>query len=100
MGPGASCFQAFTSSSIYEPFDTYEKVSNTIGTVTPVTFVLPFNTVASSGTLQVLQGSATTSNTPTNPNAAVPVTSNIATGKSFTYNAPGFSVSVITLVAH
>ncbi|KAG6903627.1 hypothetical protein DXG01_016184, partial [Tephrocybe rancida] len=76
------------------------KVSNTIGTVTPVTFVLPFGTVATSGTLQVIQGAATTSNTPTAPNAAVPVTSSITTGKTFTYNAPGFSVSVITLVAH
>lgn len=76
------------------------KVSNTVGTAAPVTFVLPFGTVATSGTLQVIQGSATTSNTPTSPNAAVPVTSTLATGKTFTYNAPGFSVSVIRLVAH
>ncbi|GLB39334.1 putative alpha-L-arabinofuranosidase C-terminus [Lyophyllum shimeji] len=76
------------------------KVSNTVGTSAPLTFVLPFNTVASSGTVQVIQGSATTSNTPTNPNAAVPVTNSVSTGKTFTYNAPGFSVSVIRLVAH
>ncbi|KAG6837456.1 hypothetical protein H0H93_008999 [Arthromyces matolae] len=75
-------------------------VSNTIATVTPVTFVLPFSTVASTATLQVIQGSANTSNNPTTPNAAVPVTSTINTAKTFTYNAPGFSVSVITLVAH
>ncbi|KNZ81402.1 putative alpha-N-arabinofuranosidase A [Termitomyces sp. J132] len=76
------------------------KVSNTIATETSLTFNLPFTTVATTGTLQIIQGSATTSNTPTTPNAAVPVTSSIGTGKTFTYNAPGFSFSVITLVAH
>ncbi|KAG6860468.1 hypothetical protein C0995_010759 [Termitomyces sp. Mi166 len=86
--------------SITIKFNITRKISNTIGTITPVTFVLPFATVATTGTLQVIQGSATTSNTPTTPNAAVPVTSSITTGTTFTYNAPGFSVSVITLVAH
>ncbi|KAG6810930.1 hypothetical protein H0H92_009737 [Tricholoma furcatifolium] len=76
------------------------KVVNTISTETPITFVLPFSTVATSGTLQLLQGSETTSNTPTDPTAAVPVKSTISTGKTFTYEAPGFSISVITLVAH
>lgn len=76
------------------------KVVNTVGTAAPVTFVLPFGTVATSGTLQIIQGAATTSNTPTAPNSAVPVTSTITTGKNFTYNAPGFSVSVITISAH
>ncbi|KAF8882698.1 alfa-L-arabinofuranosidase precursor [Infundibulicybe gibba] len=51
------------------------------------------------GTAQVISGAATTSNTPTAPNAAVPVTSTITTGKTFTYNAPGLSVSVLTFTA-
>ncbi|KAF8067586.1 arabinofuranosidase [Lyophyllum atratum] len=76
------------------------KVSNTVATAAPLTLVLPFAIVATSGTVQVIQGAATTSNTPTAPNAAVPVTRSLATGKTFTYNVPGFSVSVIRLVAH
>jgi len=75
------------------------KISNTVATAAPLTFNVPFNTVATSGTAQVLSGAATTSNTPTTPNAAVPKTSTITTGKTFTYNAPGFSVSVLTFTA-
>ncbi|RDB18692.1 putative alpha-L-arabinofuranosidase A [Hypsizygus marmoreus] len=75
------------------------KVSNTAGTAAPLTFVLPFGTVASTGTLQVLQGAATASNSPTTPNAVAPVISALAAGKTFNYNAPGFSVSVITVTA-
>ncbi|KAJ7054459.1 arabinofuranosidase, partial [Mycena amicta] len=76
------------------------KVSNTVATANPVTFVLPFATVATTGTAQVLTGAANASNTPTAPNTLVPRNSTIRTGKTFTYNAPGFSVSVLTLVAH
>ncbi|PFH50482.1 glycoside hydrolase family 51 protein [Amanita thiersii Skay4041] len=78
------------------------KVSNTVSTAASLTFALPssFSTVATSGIVQVLTGAATASNTPTAPNTIVPVTSSISTGKTFNYNAPGFSVSVITLVAH
>ncbi|KAF8880023.1 glycoside hydrolase family 51 protein [Infundibulicybe gibba] len=75
------------------------KISNTVAAAAPLTFNVPFNTVATSGTAQVISGAATTSNTPTTPNAAVPVTSTITTGKTFTYNAPGFSVSVLTFTA-
>lgn len=76
------------------------QVSNTVGTVAPLTFVLPFGTVSTTGTLQLLSGAMTASNSPTTPNAVAPVTSSITTGKTFNYNAPAFSVSVITLTAH
>lgn len=49
---------------------------------------------------QVLTGAANASNTPTTPNLVVPKNSTISTGKTFSYTAPAFSVSVLTLVAH
>ena len=61
-----------------------------------MTFVLPFN-IASSGTLQLLTGTPTASNTPANPTLFAPVSSTISTGSTFNYNAPAVSVSVITL---
>lgn len=72
------------------------KVANTVSASRTLTFVLPFN-VASSGTAQVLTGAQTASNTPSNPNAVVPTTHRITTGNTFSYAAPGFSVSVLTL---
>ncbi|KDR72487.1 hypothetical protein GALMADRAFT_270473 [Galerina marginata CBS 339.88] len=75
------------------------KISNTASTATSLTFVLPFTSVASKGTLQLLTGPATSSNTPTNSNLFVPVTSSINTGKTFKYSAPGVSVSVLTFKA-
>ncbi|KAI0694224.1 glycoside hydrolase family 51 protein [Cytidiella melzeri] len=75
------------------------KISNTIGTTAPLVFQLPFSNVASTGTLQLLQGAETASNTPEQPNLVVPVTSTIATGKTINYSAPGFSVSVIKVQA-
>ncbi|KAJ3517525.1 hypothetical protein NLJ89_g441 [Agrocybe chaxingu] len=44
-------------------------------------------------------GWSTTSNTPSSPNAIVPITSTVATGKMFNYNAPPVSVSVLTFAA-
>jgi alpha-N-arabinofuranosidase len=76
------------------------KISNTVGNTAPLTFVLPFGTVAKSGSAQVLVGAGTASNTPTTPDLVVPKNSTIPTGKTFSYDAPGFSVSVLTLVAH
>ncbi|KAJ6461979.1 alfa-L-arabinofuranosidase precursor [Mycena vulgaris] len=76
------------------------KLSNTVGTAAPLTFVLPFATVATTGTAQVLTGAVTASNTPTTPNLVVPKNRTITTGKTFSYTAPGFSVSVLTLVAY
>ncbi|KAJ7512579.1 alfa-L-arabinofuranosidase precursor [Mycena galericulata] len=76
------------------------KISNTVGTPAPLTFKLPFATVAKTGTAQVLTGAATASNTPTTPDLVVPKNSTVPTGKTFSYTAPGFSVSVLTLVAH
>lgn len=70
-----------------------------MGTAAPLTFNLPFSTVATTGTAQVLMGAMTASNTPSTPNAVAPVTSTITTGKTFNYNAPAFSVSVLTFTA-
>lgn len=75
------------------------KVSNTGTSAASLTFNLAFNNVATSGTAQVLTGNPTSSNTPQNPNLITPQTSNISTGKSFTYNAPAVSLSILTFNA-
>ncbi|KAL4267014.1 glycosyl hydrolase 51 family protein [Pleurotus pulmonarius] len=75
------------------------KVSNTVATQANLTFVLPFANVATSGSLQVLTGAATASNSPTTPSALAPATTTITTGKTFTFAAAGFSVNVITIKA-
>ncbi|KAK0463671.1 arabinofuranosidase [Desarmillaria tabescens] len=66
-------------------------------TLPPVTFSLPFSSVSSTALAQVLTGSATASNTPSTPQLVIPVNSTIATGQTFTYSAPPFSLSVLTL---
>lgn len=73
-----------------------QQVSNAGSAATSITFDLSQFTVASSGTLQLLTGAETASNTPAAPQAILPQSSSITTGKTFTYNAPAFSVSVIT----
>jgi len=75
------------------------KISNTAATASRLTFNLPFSNVATTGTAQVLTGTATASNTPASPNLITPQTSSITTGKSFSYNAPAVSVSVLTFTA-
>ncbi|EKM75678.1 hypothetical protein AGABI1DRAFT_116269, partial [Agaricus bisporus var. burnettii JB137-S8] len=75
------------------------KVSNTGGSTSRLTFNLPFNNVATSGTAQILTGSGTASNTPNNPNLITPQSRNIQTGRSFTFDAPAVSVSVLTFTA-
>nr|VWO95994.1 Tetrahydroxynaphthalene reductase (EC (T4HN reductase) (THNR) [Ganoderma boninense] len=76
---------------------TFIKVANAASAAASVTFDLSqFSTVSGSGTLQVLTGAETASNTPGAPQAILPQSSSINTGKNFTYNAPAFSVSVIT----
>ncbi|KDR74756.1 hypothetical protein GALMADRAFT_227157 [Galerina marginata CBS 339.88] len=78
------------------------KISNTATTATTLTFVLPFKTVATKGTIQLLGGGGTNetlSNTPANPTLFVPVTSSINTAKTFNYVAPASSVSVLTITA-
>ncbi|KZV75107.1 glycoside hydrolase family 51 protein [Peniophora sp. CONT] len=59
-------------------------------------FQLP-SAVKSSGTLVQLTGPATTSNTPSAPNAVVPKTSTITTAQELTFSAPAMSFSVITV---
>ncbi|KAK7046838.1 putative alpha-L-arabinofuranosidase A [Favolaschia claudopus] len=76
------------------------KISNTVESAADLTFELPFRSVAKTGTAQVLTGAANASNTPTTPNLVVPKNSTIATGKRFSYIAPGFSVSVLSFIAH
>ncbi|KAF9051818.1 glycoside hydrolase family 51 protein [Panaeolus papilionaceus] len=75
------------------------KIANNASNGESLTFNLPFNTISSTGTAEVLSGSAAAANTPSSPNAVHPVTSTISTGKSFTYNAPALSFTVITLTA-
>nr|6ZPS_AAA Chain AAA, MgGH51 [Meripilus giganteus]6ZPV_AAA Chain AAA, MgGH51 [Meripilus giganteus]6ZPW_AAA Chain AAA, MgGH51 [Meripilus giganteus]6ZPX_AAA Chain AAA, MgGH51 [Meripilus giganteus]6ZPY_AAA Chain AAA, MgGH51 [Meripilus giganteus]6ZPZ_AAA Chain AAA, MgGH51 [Meripilus giganteus]6ZQ0_AAA Chain AAA, MgGH51 [Meripilus giganteus]6ZQ1_AAA Chain AAA, MgGH51 [Meripilus giganteus] len=80
---------------------TFIKIANAGSSAQSLTFQLTqFNSVSSTGTLQVLTGPETASNTPEAPQAIVPKTSTIGTGKTFTYNAPAFSVSVITVTTN
>ncbi|KAI0635237.1 glycoside hydrolase family 51 protein [Trametes polyzona] len=80
---------------------TFIKIANAGSSAQSLTFQLTqFSSVSSTGTLQVLTGPETASNTPEAPQAVVPKTSTIGTGKTFTYNAPAFSVSVITVTTH
>ncbi|KAI0037106.1 arabinofuranosidase [Vararia minispora EC-137] len=72
------------------------KISNAGTATASLVFELP-SAVASSGTLIQLQGSATDSNTPDNPNLIVPVTSTIAAKQNLTFTAPALSLSVITV---
>ncbi|KAH6900847.1 alpha-L-arabinofuranosidase A [Coprinopsis sp. MPI-PUGE-AT-0042] len=64
------------------------------------TFELPFKTVAKTGTAEVLSGNEKDSNTPSNPNKIVPKKVNIATGKTFDYTAPAYSVSILIVEAY
>ncbi|KAK1221325.1 hypothetical protein PQX77_015872 [Marasmius sp. AFHP31] len=75
------------------------KVANGGGEAQTLTFALPFDNVASSGTLQLLTGPANASNTPDAPDAVTPQESTVTTGKSFDYEAPGYSLSVLTFTA-
>ncbi|KAI0372021.1 glycoside hydrolase family 51 protein [Pilatotrama ljubarskyi] len=80
---------------------TFIKVANAGASAQSITFQLTqFSSVSSTGTLQLLTGAETASNTPEAPQTVVPKTSSIRTGKTFTYNAPAFSVSVITVTTH
>ncbi|KAJ3795568.1 glycoside hydrolase family 51 protein [Lentinula aff. detonsa] len=78
------------------PNEIIVKVVNTVGTASNVTFQLPFP-VEDSATVQLLIGAETDSNTPNAPNTVSPQTSTITVDQTFAYNAPGFSVSALTL---
>ena len=69
---------------------------NTISTPSNITFELPFS-VNATATSQVLTGAETDSNTPTAPDTVLPQTGTVDVGETFSYDAPGFSVSVLTL---
>ncbi|EPS93982.1 hypothetical protein FOMPIDRAFT_94932, partial [Fomitopsis schrenkii] len=79
--------------------DVYIKIVNPTSGNEDVEFELAFSNVASSGTLQLLQGAQTDSNTPTTPGLVTPQTSTITTGMTFNYTAPSYSISVITVTA-
>ncbi|KIK69678.1 glycoside hydrolase family 51 protein [Collybiopsis luxurians FD-317 M1] len=80
------------------PNEVIIKVVNTVGSSSNVTFNLPF-AVARTATNQMLVGGQSDSNSPTTPNLITPKTSTVNVGQSFTYDAPGFSVSVLTLTS-
>ncbi|KAG1747441.1 glycoside hydrolase family 51 protein [Suillus lakei] len=71
------------------------KIANTGMTAEEMSFELPFNGVHGTGTATVLSGSATASNSPETSDTVKPVTSQIKTGKSFSYTAPAYSVNVL-----
>lgn len=73
------------------------KVSNTAGTADSLTFDFGNVKIASSGTVQMLTGPPTESNTKADPTLFVPATNKIPTGSKFNFSAPPFSVSVITV---
>ncbi|KAF7334217.1 Alpha-L-AF-C domain-containing protein [Mycena sanguinolenta] len=73
------------------------KISNSAASPAEMTFVLPFETVTTMGTAQVITGAGTASNTPEEPNLVTPTTAQIPTGATFNYTAPAISVTVITL---
>ncbi|KAF5389330.1 hypothetical protein D9757_003420 [Collybiopsis confluens] len=75
---------------------TPNQVVNTAAVSSNVTFHLPF-AVEKSATRQILSGGLNDSNTPAAPNLITPQTSAVSVNQSFTYAAPGFSVSVLTL---
>lgn len=72
------------------------KVANAGTEGASIAFSLPFS-VSSTGNMEVLSGAMTESNTPSAPATIVPKTSSFRAGKSFTFDAPAFSVSVLTL---
>jgi len=72
------------------------KIINTDAAPAPMTFVLPFS-VAPNGNNTVISGpSNNASNTPTTPNAVLPVTSSMTFAQTFNYTAPSYSVSALT----
>jgi len=70
------------------------KVVNTATTANTVVFTLPF-TPSSTGTGTVLTAASGTMNTPTDPDAAVPKSISFTAAETFTYSAPGLSLSVL-----
>lgn len=59
-----------------------------------MTFILPFE-VANNGNATVITGPVDASNTPTTPDAVVPVTTAMTFARTFNYTAPAWSVSVL-----
>ncbi|KAF8508252.1 glycoside hydrolase [Hysterangium stoloniferum] len=80
---------------------TPKQISNTDSIAATLTFHLPFDTVATTGSTTVMTGDAMTSNTPESPDAIIPKTNTISIpGKEFSFTAPPISVSVLSIVAH
>ncbi|TFK36083.1 alpha-L-arabinofuranosidase [Crucibulum laeve] len=75
------------------------KVLNSATTSAVLTFVLSFENVENMGSVEVISGAATASNTPTTPELVTPITSSITVGQTFNYTAPAMSVSVLIFTA-
>jgi len=76
------------------------KVSNTDADASTLTFNVPFQNIGSTGQGTLLTSkNANDSNTPENPNAIVPTPFSFTPGSSFSYDAPGFSFSVLEFTA-
>ncbi|KZT22850.1 glycoside hydrolase family 51 protein, partial [Neolentinus lepideus HHB14362 ss-1] len=91
---------SFDAGTVYKSISYYvQQVANTVSTSSALVFQLPSGVSVSStsGTLQVITGSQNATNSPSNPNAVTPTTSTITVGSTINYNAPGYSVSLITV---
>ncbi|KAF9046978.1 alpha-L-arabinofuranosidase C-terminus-domain-containing protein [Rhodocollybia butyracea] len=75
------------------------KVVNTATTENTVVFTLPFTPVSTAGTGTILTAPSGTMNTLTNPTAVVPTNFSFTAGKTITYNAPGLSLSILTVLS-
>ncbi|TDL26964.1 glycoside hydrolase [Rickenella mellea] len=76
------------------------KISNTHGKPASLTFNVPYTNVHPTGTATILTGAQTASNTPRAPHLVVPTTRSFNAGKTFTYNATGWSVHVLSVVTY
>ncbi|KAE9394877.1 glycoside hydrolase [Gymnopus androsaceus JB14] len=94
--PDGTMFWSVVQKTSVTPNEIIIKVVNTIGTPSNITFELPFS-VDTTATSQVLTGAETDSNTPTAPDTVLPQAGTVDVGETFSYDAPGFSVSVLTL---
>ncbi|THU91952.1 arabinofuranosidase [Dendrothele bispora CBS 962.96] len=93
---GGTLYWGVVRKTSVTPNEIIIKIANTAGTTETLNFELPF-AVSSTGSAQVLTGAQTASNTLDDPDAVTPQTSSITAGQNFSYDAPGFSVNVLTL---
>ncbi|KAL1740220.1 glycoside hydrolase superfamily [Schizophyllum fasciatum] len=73
------------------------KVANLDTQDADITFELPFDSVASSGTVTYITGGENDSNTPEKPDLITAQTKTVDTGRTFNYTAPGSSFGVLVV---